>query len=124
MKVSFQLTMPNVGSWNGKWTGAAKKYYVVRSFFKTSRDRTGATINAITDLMDGKESRSFYYNFGDGWGASVKMEIVDAKEANKRQKESAGFCNYEWMINSILKLGKITPDYDKKMEELTNGVSH
>lgn len=119
MKVSFKLTMPSVGSWNGKWTGAANKYYVIRDFFKTSRDRSGATVNTITDLLDGKESRSFYYNFGDGWGANVKMEIVDAREARKRIKESSGFCGYEWMINSILKLGKIDADFDNKMSELT-----
>lgn len=107
MKVSFELTMPNVGSWNGGWTGAEKRYYVIKSFFINSRDRSGATTGTITALLDGKFWQSFYYNFGDGWGANVRMEIVDAKEAAKRQRQSAGFCGYEWMIDSILKYGTI-----------------
>lgn len=101
MKVSFELTMPNVGSWNGKWTGAAKKYWVIKSF-------RGHEANRILGhhFQEGQK-KSFYYNFGDGWGANVMMEVVDASEARKRAKNSAGFCGYEWMITSILKHGKI-----------------
>jgi hypothetical protein len=101
VKVSFQLTMPNIGSWNGKWTGEAKKYYRIRSY------RGKQHTDKINELLEGKQSRSFYYSFGDGWGANVKMEIVDAAEARKRTKKSAGFCGYEWMIDSIIKHGKI-----------------
>lgn len=101
MKVSFELTMPNVGSWNGKWTGAAKKYYKIRTL------RFKSTQKTVNDLLVGKAFRNFYYNFGDGWGANVRMEIVDAKEARKRENNSAGFCGYEWMIESIIKHGKI-----------------
>jgi hypothetical protein len=36
--LSFELTMPNVGLWNGKWTGSDKKYYIIKTvsdkFFK------------------------------------------------------------------------------------------
>jgi hypothetical protein len=110
MKVSFQLTMPNVGSWNGKWTGAAKKYYLVKSAFKGRSGYGTVDANKAMELLGENQSRSFYYNFGDGWGANVKMEIVDAAEARKRTKESAGFCGYEWMIDSIMKHGKITAD--------------
>lgn len=34
-----------------------------------------------------KEGRvSFYYNFGDGWGANVAVELVDAKKPLSPQK--------------------------------------
>jgi len=104
MKVSFQLTMPNVGSWNGKWTGAEKKYYVIRSF----RAKEGNKLIGMI-FMEGKKHWS-HYDFGDGWTARVEAEIVDAVEARKRQKASSGFCGYEWMVNSIIKHGKILAD--------------
>jgi hypothetical protein len=97
--ISFQLTMPNVGSWNGKWTGAEKQYYAIQRFSKKN--------NRPFALLENNKSKSWYYNFGDGWGANVKMEIVDRVEAKRREKISSGFCGYEWMIESILKFNKI-----------------
>ncbi len=38
--------MPNVGSWNGQWTGAAKKYFVIRAFDNKTADK----------IMDGAKS--------------------------------------------------------------------
>lgn len=98
--------MPNVGSWNGKWTGAERKYYVIRKM----SDRAFADYPHLSNLRPPKGRDSFYYNFGDGWGANVVVESVDSKEASKRRKMSAGFCGYEWMIESILKHGKIIVD--------------
>lgn len=103
MKVSFQLTMPNVGSWNGKWTGASKEYFVIRTFTKKEVDNN----KTLSNFRDGGHSWTFPYDFGDGWTARVIAQIVDAPEANNRLKRSAGFCGYEWMIDSILKHGKI-----------------
>ncbi len=34
MILSFELTMPNVGSWNGQWTGQSSKYYRHRTVSK------------------------------------------------------------------------------------------
>jgi len=90
---SFELTMPNVGSWNGKWTGEKDHHYDVRKLSKEKELE-----------LDGKY---FYYNFGDGWGAGIKIKKVDAKTAAKYRKISIGFSGYEWMIDSILKNGKI-----------------
>ena len=96
--------MPNIGSWNGKWSGSQKVYYRTKSFLKK---------NAPSVLLKRLKERSpinYYYNFGDGWGANVSVELVDAKEAKRRNKISSGFCGYEWMIDSIIKNDKIIVD--------------
>jgi len=102
--VSFELTMPNVGSWNGKWTGEGKKYWIVKSFsekfFKSD----------IEKLFEDKLYNNYYYNFGDGWGANVRMELIDSKIAQYRRKNSQGFWGYDWMVNSIMKKGEITTE--------------
>lgn len=54
------------------------------------------------------EKGSYYYNFGDGWGANISVEqIANGREAKKEKKKSMGFCGYEWMIDSIEKNLKI-----------------
>lgn len=103
MKLSFQLTMPNNNSWNGKWTGEGKKYYFTHSV------RSKADKESVIIMLDGKDHKNFYYNFGDGWGANVRMEIIDDAECRRRTKQSAGFCGYTWMVWSILENGFITP---------------
>ena len=97
MFLSFELTMPNVGSWDGKWAGSKKPYFEFRKIDK----KIGI------QFMEGQESKNFYYNFGDDWRAKVKVKKILSKEKNKLERISAGFCNYEWMIDSILKNGKI-----------------
>jgi hypothetical protein len=99
--LSFELTMPNVGSWNGKWSGSERKYYILKSvsdkFFR----------NTIEPFLDGKNHQNFYYNFGDGWGANVELQIVDSTESRKRRKLSKGFAGYDWMVDSIVLHGTI-----------------
>ena len=84
----FTLSMPNVGSWNGKWSGKNNLYCQVRSL---PQDRAEAIA----------KKGYFYYSFGDGWSAGVTAKIVDAKEAARFRKATKGFCGYEWMIDSI-----------------------
>lgn len=103
MKVSFQLTMPNVGSWDGKFSGANKKYYHTISVRKKKGE--GLTEELIHKLIEG--GGYFTYNFGDGWTAAISMQIVDDAECRRRTKISAGFMGYNWMVDSILKHGKI-----------------
>ena len=107
--ISFELTMPNVGSWNGKWTGADKKYYVIDKI----TDRYLSSKDHFKTLLE-KGSDSWYYNFRDGWGANVKAEIINAAEAKKRRKVSAGFAGYNWMIDSIKYYGEILNDAQVK----------
>jgi hypothetical protein len=110
MILSYKLSMPNVGSWNGRWTGESNQYYVVRKY-----DNKKAL-----SILNNKESNSWYYNFGDGWGAGVRAEIVDSKEAAKRRKVSKGFAGYEWMIDEIETHGEILTR--EKRKELRDSV--
>lgn len=114
--LSFELTMPNVGSWNGKWTGEDRKYYVIRKLdnkvadkiMEDSKSRPIYQSPYSKDLIGyTPERKSYYYNFGDGWGASIIVERVDSREANRRRSKSSGFCGYEWMIDSIICHGEI-----------------
>jgi hypothetical protein len=91
--VCFELTMPNNNSWNGKWSGEDRKYYVIERL--------------VDDMAQELNAKEWYYDFGDGWMACITADIIDAKEAKKRKKISAGFCGYDWMVISIKHYGQI-----------------
>jgi len=103
MLMAFILTMPNVGSWNGKWTGESNLYARVFNFTNRYGTSKAAKDKAHSILAEG----NYHYNFGDGWSANVEVKAVSASEATKIRKESKGFCGYDWMIDSILQDGNI-----------------
>ncbi len=102
--IAFELSMPNVGSWNGKWSGAGRCYAIVKSYTSIKAKEKAQTILA---------KRSYYYRWSDGWGASVGVREVDSQEARKLRKASQGFCGYDWMVDSIEKHGKIYASHDE-----------
>jgi hypothetical protein len=106
--ISFKLTMPNNNAWNGKWTGQDRNYYIIKTLTKKSAQHAH-----FKDLMD-KGRDSWYYNFGDGWGACVIAELIDGKEARRRRKLTVGFSGYDWMVSSILTYGEILNDRQRK----------
>lgn len=89
--------MPGCPSWNGKWSGEGRNYVIVRSY---RGDK--ATKNASSILSQGY----FRYNWSDGWAAGITVEEVDSKKAAQLRKKSAGFNEYDWMVNTIEKYGK------------------
>jgi hypothetical protein len=107
MILSFHLTMPNKGSWNQKWTSENNLYIKFRNLSKKEAE----------NILQNKDHRDFYYGWPDGWGANVRVEKTSSVEKQKLEKKSAGFCNYDWMIDSILENGKIISP-DKKTLEL------
>jgi len=116
--ISFQLTMPNKGSWNGKWSGENQKYYVVYNM----SDKFFKSREYLKELLD-KGHDNWYYSWGDGWGANVKAEIINSAEAKKRRKISKGFCGYNWMVDSIISHGAIYASHElpkKETEAKTN----
>lgn len=92
MLLAFKLSMPGRNSWNGGWSGEGRPFIIVRSF----RDK-GA------DRLPGR----YHYDFGDGWRAAVEVGRVDAAEARKLRRQSAGFAGYDWMVDSIVRHGRI-----------------
>ena len=99
MILCFKLSMPGVNSWNNQWSGQGKLYAIVKNM--------GSSKKAEEKAAKLVEARSFYYNFGDGWAASISVERVDPVEASRLRKRSQGFCGYDWMVGSILTYGEI-----------------
>ena len=90
--IVFELSMPNKGSWNGKWSGEDQCYIRV----KTEKEVPKHIWN-----------KDFYYTWDDGWTACVKVIRVPYAEAKKLEKRSNGFCDYDWMIKSLINHGEI-----------------
>lgn len=90
--IVFELTMPNKGSWNNKWSGEGRCYIRVKP-----------------EKMVPKEvwNEDFFYTWSDGWTACVSVRKMPSKEARKLEKQSVGFCGYDWMIKSIINNHKI-----------------
>ena len=99
MILCFELSMPGRNSWNGRWSGEDRLYAVVKNMGKTKKaaERSAKIIG------------SHGYSFRDGWHACVSVKEVDAKQAAKIRRNSAGFCGYNWMVDSILTCGEIKP---------------
>ena len=95
--IVFELTMPHVASWNGKWSGADRRY------IRTRKERA-----VPKELWD----KSFDYSWDDGWGACVSVTRMAARDAAKLERQSAGFAGYDWMIESIIQRGYIISESD------------
>lgn len=106
MIICFELGMPNVGSWNGKWSGDGGKYYLHRNVPKAK----------AMEILENKERNSWYYNFGDGWGASVTATHVTSSEKRRLEKLSVGFAGYDWMVDEIIQEGKILTKEERKLK--------
>ena len=83
MLIAFELSMPHVGSWNGRWTGEDRLYARVVNFTnrygtsKASKDKANSIL----------EKENYHYNFGDGWGANIEVKVVSASQATKIRKK-------------------------------------
>ena len=90
--IVFRLSMPNVGSWNGRWSQEGQLFVKCRREYGVPKEYW---------------NKSFLYDFGDGWTARVSVERMPAAEARKLERKSKGFCGYDWMVDSIIKNGEI-----------------
>lgn len=96
MHFAFVLSMPGVNSWNGRWSGEDRCYVRVKSFSARAwKEKLAKLVGYHT------------YNFGDGWRAGVDVKVVDADTKRNLLKKTAGFCGYDWMIDSLIQHGEI-----------------
>lgn len=107
MTLVFELSMPNRGSWNGRWSGEDRSYCIVKNFGSSKK-----STERCRKLLD---QGSWYYRWDDGWGARVSVKAVDATQARKCRKNSMGFCGYDWMVTSILTHGAIYADENERL---------
>lgn len=99
MNIAFELSMPSNNSWNGKWSGEGRRYVRVLNVGTSKKARS--KWQALID------HGYFTYAFGDGWMAAVSVREVDGQTVRQLRKISAGFCGYDWMIDSIRFYGDI-----------------
>lgn len=95
MIVSFELSMPGCNSWNGRWSGEDRLHVLVKSFPRKNASNLPFKLGYYS------------YNFGDGWGAGISVREVTSTAARQLRKDSAGFCGYDWMVDSIIADGAI-----------------
>lgn len=117
MILKFELSMPNVGSWNGKWTGEDRFY--ARTYNYTQR--FGTSKKAKDRLESILTTGNYWYNFGDGWSANVSVEKIDGRQAKGINKKSKGFMGYDWMIDSILWENEILDSSQRKEKRMNIG---
>lgn len=110
MLIAFELSMPGKASWNGKWSGEGQVYVRVR----TIRKKEGG--EGIV------EKGCYHYHWEDGWSAAVLVRRVDSTEARKLRRRSAGFCGYDWMVDSIVKHGAIYASHDDRPGKESEGA--
>ena len=98
MTLLFTLSMPNRGSWNGRWSGEDKFYGKFLSFTSTK-----GKVKARELLSAG----SWHFSWGDGWGATITVRELEKADVRRFKRNSAGFCGYDWMVDSIIACGEI-----------------
>lgn len=96
MNIIFELTMPNCGSWNGKDTGNKEGCFI----FKNVDNKTAEKLIGT----------NHYYNFGDGWGANIRV-------TKGRKCKTNGFRGYDWMVEEIIKYGKIITRGERRFND-------
>ena len=100
MYLAFKLSMPGCNSWDGRWSGENGEHVKVLNVKTTSSVKLGY----------------YSYDFGDGWRAGVSVDVVDKNEAHKLKKRSNGFCGYDWMVQEIIKYGRIRPEPERRQD--------
>lgn len=74
--VVFELTMPGVGSWSGKWVGADRRYIRTKDERKVPKELWG---------------NNYFYRWDDGWEACVSVKRMPATKAKNLRENQVGF---------------------------------
>lgn len=107
----FEYGHSNVGSWDGKWSGD-KKIYAKKVVITKEKEEL---LKSLGIPMTKGSKKEFLYDFGDGWTAKVIMTVGTSREFDPIVKRSGGFLGYDWMIDEILKHGRILKRDERKI---------
>lgn len=99
----FEYGHSKINTWNGRWAGE-DNVFAKEVFLSTSKRERLKELGF--DLRRGAK-KTFTHDFGDGWVAKITMTVGAKKDFEEIMKHSEGFMGYEWIIDSILKHGKI-----------------
>jgi hypothetical protein len=94
MVIWFVLRMRNTPTWNGRWSGEGELY----------AKRVRVSGDKAEQLL---KKGSFYWCWSDGWSCSVDVVKPDSHSARRMTKNNRGFMGYDWMVDSILRYGRI-----------------
>lgn len=99
----FEYGHSRIGSWDGKWSGEGS---VFAKEVLLTKERKQHLESLGIDCKKGVKHK-FSHDFGDGWVAEINMTVGNKKDFKEIMKASQGFMGYEWLIDSILKYGKV-----------------
>lgn len=90
-------------NWNTRYYsgGNDRNFSILRVWNATETKKLG--------LVD--KCKGYHYNFGDGWALNVELRKCSNSELKQYKKECNPYHSYQWMVDSILKFGKIDKDY-------------
>lgn len=111
IKVLFTERITGIGSWNGKYTGSIEPCYTVLTIEDYNK------ISWFKDACGESNSKTFYYNFGDGYSSSCTISVISNIEAKKIYKKDAPLCR-PFFVDEILHFGEIRElSVRRKMEK-------
>lgn len=109
----FEYGHKTIGSHNGKWGGQTLVFAKSKRLYK-EQEQFLQSKGISTNLGD---QTTFFHDFGDGWTAKVTMTVGRVRDFKEIMKQSKGFYGYDWMIDNILKYGRILTQEELKAEE-------
>lgn len=92
----FKLWVTSCNTWNRQHS-FNNQYLIFKTFLKKD--------NETADKILAK--KSYGYMWDDGWTVSISVSQVSSEEKRRLEKVNAGFLGYDWMVDSIIKHGKI-----------------
>lgn len=116
IKVLFEENITGVGSWDGKYTGSRKPCYTIKEISDLKK------IAWVNQTVGESNSKTYFYNFGDGYSSSCTISIISTSEANKIRKKDYAPCR-EFFVEDILKFGYIRERSERHRMEKEERIS-
>lgn len=107
--VSFKLSVPGNDSTKRGPLDGWESYYIIMLNSKEYKWLMGTQPD-----IDGK---LFRMDLGDGYEALFEVDLIDRREAKRRNKRSKGFWKFDWVCEQILLYKDIMgKDYEDSTE--------